>query len=50
MVYCMVSSRNDHSTVGLVILGMVHSRYGLFWEWLVLGVVILGIVVPSVRV
>jgi hypothetical protein len=31
--------------LGLVVLGMVHSRYGPFWEWSVLGMVALGMVV-----
>ncbi len=29
----------------LVIVGMVHSRYGPLWEWLVLEKVTLGMVV-----
>jgi hypothetical protein len=31
--------------LGLVVLGMVYSRYGQFWEWSVLGMVALGMVV-----
>jgi hypothetical protein len=30
--------------LGLVVLGMVYSRYGPFWGWLVLGMVALGMV------
>jgi ABC-type tungstate transport system substrate-binding protein len=31
--------------LGLIVLGMVHSRSGPFWEWSVLGMVAFGMVV-----
>jgi hypothetical protein len=48
----MVHSRYGHSRIGrsrIGLLGMVHSRYGPFWEWPTLDVVVLGFVQVSLK-